>query len=215
MTDQATFDLGSIRPGTHVCFIYDSPDQRLDAIGRIMAGVLNGGGSSTYFAWQSDMDVIRNHLTQRGVPPHLLEEPSFGVRSARDVYVPDGRFDKALMLRLLANTYDAMKAGRNGTVFFTGEMEWAQAADLPGREQLVAYEQGVNAVIRTHPFSAICQYDARAFDGALLFEIVKAHPLMLVRNQILANPYYEASPDAANSDDCACGGHHAAGHGHA
>lgn len=213
MTGQTMFDLGSIRPGTHVCFIYDSPDQRLDALGRIMAGVLRGGGSTTYFAWDSDIDVIRTHLMQRGVPPHLLEAPRFDVKAAGEVYTPDGRFDRRRMLDRLAAFYDRAAEGVEGTVFFTGEMEWAQQGDLPGREQLVAYEQAVNTVIRSHPFSAICQYDARAFDGDLLFEIVKAHPLMLVRNQILPNPYYEEPPEAANSD-CACGDVHAAGHTH-
>lgn len=209
MTDGTSLDLGSIRPGTHICFIYDSADQRLDALGRVMAGVLRGGGSTTYFACRSDLDVIRDHLSQRGVPPHLLEEPTFAVRSAHETYTPDGRFSRQRMLDRLADTYECMQKSVDGTVFFTGEMEWALQTDLPGRDQLVAYERAVNLVIRRHPFSAICQYDARAFDGDLLFEIVKAHPLMLVRNQILANPYYEAPAEAANSD-CACG----SGHGH-
>ncbi|MCA1940243.1 MAG: MEDS domain-containing protein [Caenispirillum bisanense] len=216
MTDQASFDLGSIQPGTHVCFIYDSVDQRLDALGRIMAGVLRGGGSTTYFACDTDLDVIRDHLTQRGVPVDLLAEPTFGVKPARSVYTPGGRFDKEHMLQQLRDGYDRGRAQVGGTVFFTGEMEWALAPDLPGRDQLVAYEQAVNTVIRTHPFSAICQYDAAAFDGELLFEIVKAHPLMLVRNQILANPYYAGAPEAANSDDaCPCGETHGRDHAHA
>ncbi|GAA0573209.1 MEDS domain-containing protein [Caenispirillum bisanense] len=217
MIEQGPLNLESIGPGTHVCFIYDSADQRLDAIGRIMAGVLRGGGSTAYFAWESDLDLIRNHLRLRGVPVHLLDEPTFTVEPAAEVYTAGRRFDKDRMLGLLRQGYDRMRTQVNGTVFFTGEMEWSRQPELTGVDQLVAYEQAVNDVIRTHPFSAICQYDARAFDGDLLFRIVKAHPLMLVRNQILANPYYV--PAAASEDghghehDHACGcGHQAHGH---
>lgn len=210
MSGPSSFSIDAIPPGTHVCYLYDSPDQRLDAMGRILSGVLRSGGSTGYFACGSDLDVIRDHLVQRGVPRDLLEEPRFTVSDARALYAPEGRFSRPRMLDRLRDAYRAQARQTAGTVFFTGEMEWALQPGLRGGSDLVAYEQEVNAIIVDNPFSAICQYDARLFDGALLFQILKAHPLMLVRNQIVANPYYE--PPAAGGTAACCGG---ADHDHA
>ncbi|WP_404378404.1 MEDS domain-containing protein [Caenispirillum salinarum] len=209
MSGHAAFSIESIQPGTHVCYLYDSRDQRMDAIGRIMAGVLANGGSTDYFACETELDLIHDHLVQRGIPRDLLAEPHFHFRDARSTYAPGGRFDPAAMLSTLRHGYAEMRGRVTGTVFFTGEMDWSLDPALPGVDKLVAYERQVNAVVADSPFSAICQYDARLFDGELLFQILKAHPLMLVRNQIVPNPYYDPP---TGSDALACCDGHAHGH---
>lgn len=36
----------------------------------------------------------------------------------------------------------------------------------------------------------MCQYNARAFDGATLMDVLKAHALMVVRGSVVHNPFY-------------------------
>jgi hypothetical protein len=36
----------------------------------------------------------------------------------------------------------------------------------------------------------MCQYDARVFDGATLFRVLKVHPYMSAHGQIVRNPFY-------------------------
>lgn len=206
MSGDAAFRIESIQPGTHVCYLYDSPDQRMDAIGRIVAGVLSNDGSADYFACETEPDLVYDHLVQRGIPRELLTEPRFRFTDARATYTPNGRFTPARMLDTLRAAYDERRGEVEGTVFFTGEMEWSLDPDLPGVDRLVSYERQVNAVVKDSPFSAICQYDTRLFDGELLFRILKAHPLMLVRNQIVPNPYYEP-PTADDAAACSCAAH--------
>jgi hypothetical protein len=36
----------------------------------------------------------------------------------------------------------------------------------------------------------MCQYDARRFDGATIFDVINVHPVMLVRGHLIRNPFY-------------------------
>jgi hypothetical protein len=68
-------------------------------------------------------------------------------------------------------------------------MEWALKG-IPGSERLIEYEAGINTIVGEHPITALCQYDARLFDGATLFEVLRVHPMMVIRGQVVRNPYY-------------------------
>jgi hypothetical protein len=45
-------------------------------------------------------------------------------------------------------------------------------------------------VTRTYPYTACCQYDARRFDGETIMDVLSVHPVMIVRGQLVKNPYY-------------------------
>ncbi|MBF0539523.1 MAG: hypothetical protein HQL03_14855, partial [Nitrospirae bacterium] len=48
-----------------------------------------------------------------------------------------------------------------------------------------------NKLVLDYPFSAlICQYDAKMYSGATIFDVLSVHPFMVVKGQILRNPYY-------------------------
>jgi hypothetical protein len=75
-------------------------------------------------------------------------------------------------------------------------MGWA-ARRIPGAERLIQYEVMLTDVIERQPFSGICQYDVRLFDGPTILAVVEVHPFVLVRGQILRNPNYVRRDAAA------------------
>jgi hypothetical protein len=48
----------------------------------------------------------------------------------------------------------------------------------------------MNAVLEKNPLTVICQYDARRFSGELIMDMLSVHPMMIVRGQLVKNPYY-------------------------
>ena len=70
-----------------------------------------------------------------------------------------------------------------------GEMEWATRG-IPGSEHLVEYESKYNELYSKYPVTGICQYNANLFDGATIHGILKVHPFLIVRGQIVQNPSY-------------------------
>jgi hypothetical protein len=77
-------------------------------------------------------------------------------------------------------------------------MGWATRRP-PGYERLIEYESMLNDVIEREPFSGICQYDVRLFDGPTLLAVMEVHPYLLVRGQVLRNPNYVRRSEAAKA----------------
>lgn len=66
----------------------------------------------------------------------------------------------------------------------------AEIQHIPGGSRLLEYESRVSLLLKDHPVTAVCQYDANAFDGATLMKILKVHPMMVIRGAVVRNPCY-------------------------
>ena len=47
---------------------------------------------------------------------------------------------------------------------------------FPSEKEMLRFEQAYDVMCRRFPVAAICQYDARQFDGIAMLEVLKAHP---------------------------------------
>lgn len=45
-------------------------------------------------------------------------------------------------------------------------------------------------LLRDHPITTVCQYDANSFDGATIMEVLKVHPKMIVNGAVINNPFF-------------------------
>lgn len=70
-------------------------------------------------------------------------------------------------------------------------MKWpGPLRGIPGSEKLIEYESRLNLLVEQNPITLICQYDANRFDGATIYDVLNVHPMMIVRGQVVRNPYY-------------------------
>jgi hypothetical protein len=55
-------------------------------------------------------------------------------------------------------------------------------------------------LLRDHPVTAVCQYDANSFGGATIMEVLKVHPKMIINGSVINNPFFVEPEDylAAN-----------------
>ncbi|MCP4397321.1 MAG: hypothetical protein GY801_08495 [bacterium] len=70
-----------------------------------------------------------------------------------------------------------------------GEMP-PEVQDVPGGDRLLEYESRVSILLREHPFTVICQYDANVFDGATIMDVLKVHPQTIVNGAVVQNPFF-------------------------
>lgn len=180
--------------GTHMCLIFSSEQEREHVIAQYVSSGLAQGEKVSYFADASSPQEIRSWLEQHGVT-NLPEpgDPCFAIATTEATYCPHGYFDPQEMLGNLKTFYEQSQAEQFPGSRVSGEMVWALKG-IPGSERLMEYEARVNMLVNDYPVNAICQYDARRFDGAAILECLKVHPFMIVRGQIVENPYY-LSPD--------------------
>jgi len=174
--------------GSHVCLLYSDDRERRDEIGAYLSLGLEGREKVGYFADTTAPEEIAAWLASAGAAPGAIEE-AFRVLDAPGVYCPSGRFEPDEMLATLRRFYEeAIGAGYPGARI-TGEMTWALRG-FPGSERLVEYEARINTLVEATPITAVCQYDARRFDGATILDVLRVHPMMIVHGQIVRNPYY-------------------------
>lgn len=184
------FDQTPHPAGTHVCFIFSDDDMQRQVMARYVESGLDGHERVGYFVDSLSPTDLKTQLRALGVSlPDEMDGWQYRILDAGQVYCPDGCFDVHRMLGTLADAHHgAIRDGFHGARV-TGEMSWSLRG-FPGSENLVEYEARINLLVREVPTTAICQYDARLFDGAMLHRILSVHPLMIVRGQIVSNPYY-------------------------
>ena len=174
----------------HVCLIYDSEQQRRKSVSEFLAAGLRQGELVRYFADTTPPEEIRAWLLETGVElPKAEKDGAFGITKAESAYCPGGRFVPLEVIENMVSRYAmAKKAGYRGSRA-CGEMSWA-LRDIPGADRFLEYEVRINTITETFPYIGMCQYDARLFDGAILFKVLQVHPFMIAQGQIVRNPYY-------------------------
>ncbi len=184
------FDNEAYPAGTHMCLIYNDEAERRKIITKFLEGGLKTGEKVAYFvdtispmdvyAWLEEMDIA--------IPKKNLDAV-LTAAEAQKTYCPDGTFIPDRMLATLREFYDQSVEQGYPHCRVSGEMGWA-LRNLPGSERLMEYESHINVLVTTHPLTAVCQYDANRFDGATILKCLEVHPYMIVRGQVVHNPYY-------------------------
>jgi hypothetical protein len=174
----------------HLCLIYDSEQQRREIVSKYLAAGLRRGELVRYFTDTTSPEEVRAWLSETGIELQKAEEDGyFGIVKAENAYCPSGRFvPREVIENTLSRYAMAKKAGYRGSRA-CGEMTWVLRG-IPGSEHFLEYEVRLNMITETFPYIGMCQYDARLFDGAMLFKVLQVHPYMVAQGQIVRNPFY-------------------------
>ena len=175
-----------------MCFIFNDDEERKRVLAKYLQSGLENEEQVAYFVDTMTPEELRCQLRRLGVAiPEDASDPRCLVSSAESTYCPDGTFQVERMLHTLEHAYECCCEKGFPGLRVTGEMNWALRG-LPGSDHLVEYEAKVNQVLKKVPVTAICQYDARLFDGETLYRLLAVHPMMIVHGQVVQNPYYLA-----------------------
>lgn len=194
MTDVRTVSLGftgqQFEPGVHICQIFSDDDERQEALLRFILTGLQGGERTACFTERLGEQYLREFLGNYGIG-YEEQKAKGAIHLARtsEVYFEGGIFSPERMLQLLRDFYAASIAGGYSAARVIGEMTH-EVQDMPGGSRLLEYESRVSMLLRECPVTAVCQYDARVFDGATIMDVLKVHPLMIVRGSVVHNPFY-------------------------
>jgi len=176
-------------PGVHVCQIISNDEERLDALLKFLLSGLQAGERTSCFSENLPEAVLADFLGRQGIS--CQEKRAAGallVAGAREVYCHQNRFDPDRVLNQLARYHEESAAGGYAGARVIGEMT-PEVQRLEGGDRLLEYEARVSLLLRKCPVTAVCQYDARHFDGATIMDVLKAHPFMVVRGSVVHNPF--------------------------
>jgi anti-anti-sigma regulatory factor len=164
-----------VRRGEHACCHFAHADDRERLADAFVRDRLRRGDKVIYFLDGGDAAALVARLAQLdpGFEP-ATARGQFEVRRAREVYIPDGRFEVDRMLALLREEHDRARAEGYSGLSVTGQMPDA-ICGLPGGEQVGAYEARLGNDLDTPSCSVLCQYDEGRFGPTLMSDVVEAH----------------------------------------
>lgn len=194
MTSQPLIPLGfvtdSVPAGSHICQIFSSDEERDELLCRYVTAGLQNHERCACFCDNLAGNGLEAWVAATGRSTAEAEaEGALSLATARDAYFADGQF---VPERMLANLQEyqttAMRRGYRAARV-VGEMR-QEVENLPGGSRLVEYEARVSLLLREYPITSICQYDARSFDGATIMDVLRMHPMLVVRGFVVRNPFY-------------------------
>ncbi|RJQ76703.1 MAG: hypothetical protein C4519_14445 [Desulfobacteraceae bacterium] len=176
--------------GIHMCQIYSDDDERNDSLLKFLLEGFQAGERAACFSEKVEAEAIRGFLANHGLSyEELCTQAAFTLSGTREAYFKDNVFDPDRMLASLAHFHEeSLQLGFKGARVI-GEM-MPEVQTIGGGDRLLEYECRVSLLLKTHPIAAVCQYDAHAFDGATIMDILKVHPLMVVRGTVVHNPLF-------------------------
>ena len=176
--------------GTHICQIFGDDAEREDSILKFLLAGLQVDERTALFSDKTGVEELSAFMAENGVSYEDAENAELiSVAGTKSFYLPDDEFDPDYMLDQLAEHYDKSVADGCPGARAIGEVN-PGVCHVPGGERLCEYESRITIMLRDRPVTAICQYDATAFDGATIMDVLKVHPMMVVRGAVVRNPFF-------------------------
>ncbi len=192
--DKSTISLGFTDelypPGTHMCQIFSNDEERQALLFKYLAAGLQGNERTCCFSDQVDESILKEFLDNYGISFNdVIDSGALTLSGVQDIYFQDNRFDPDRMLKLLKDYHEDSKIQGYPAARVIGEMS-PEVQNIPGGDKLLEYESRVSQLLQEYPVTAVCQYDARQFDGATIMDILKVHPWMVIQGSVVHNPFH-------------------------
>lgn len=196
------FTSQQFEPGVHICQIYNNDNERRDAIVNFIISGLKTGENTACFSENESESTLAEFFKQQGIDYHeVINSGDFSISKTAEVYFENGKFDPEKMLNLLQEFYEKSVTNSRSGARVIGEMT-SEIEHIEGGTRLMEYESKVSLLVKKYPVNAVCQYDARSFDGSTILDVLKVHPYMIVRNNIVHNPFFEKPEDYLANHNC-------------
>jgi hypothetical protein len=175
--------------GHHIIYVYNDDEERKKTLAKFLQQGLEDHEKVIYLASDISPDEMRAELLALGVDVDKKQK-DFDLLPAHYTHCPGQYFTPDFMLNMVEHYYcSAMQEGYVGARG-AGEMSWALIEGRSTVHDLLEYEARLNTTLELNPLTTICQYDARRFSGELILDMLTVHPMMIVRGQLMKNPFY-------------------------
>jgi hypothetical protein len=180
-------NLGPVR---HICAFFHSKEEEYATLRDFIKEGLEAGEKGFHIVDANHCDTHRQQLKQDGIDVETAEKKGqLKVACWEDAYLKDGYFDQDRQLALLENILkDSKKEGYPQTRL-VANMEWA-LEDKAGVKDIVEYECRLNKFLPNYPDPVICTYDLSRFSAAIVMDIMRTHPMIIVGGALQENPLY-------------------------
>ena len=204
MSDQAVaLDDSVLQESGHVCAFFNSRDQEYRVLLPFIQEGFERGEKAVHIVDPEQREDHLHRLQTNGIDVEstMLRKqleikhwrdvirPQLEVRNWEEAYLRGGHFDQDKMLALIEDILNAGRAQQFPLTRLVAQMEWAQQ-DIPGVKDLVEYEARLNYKLPKYKDLVICVYDCAKFDGGVVMDLLRVHPVAIIGDMLQRNPFY-------------------------
>jgi hypothetical protein len=160
---------------------------------------LSRGARCLFVGTPEDFEHLCGDLELLGICSRkAIARTALTFATCEEIYLEDGAFDGARTLRRYDDRIDrALAEG------FSGLRTTAELHTLPDDiewRKIVQYEAQVNEHFARRPVSGLCRYPTSLVPPERVRDVLRTHPIAVVRGEGCDNPFYER-PELVLSDD--------------
>jgi hypothetical protein len=188
--------LGGMTLGAHrhACAFFNNAEEEDAILLPFLKDGLDRGERGFCIVDPHGRDDYAERLGKAGVSASAFEERGqLELRNWDDAYLRGGHFSQDAMLALIQEVLESGPSKGYPLTRLIAHMEWS-CEDRPGVDDLVEYETRLNYILPNYPDPVICTYETGKYDGAVIMDILRTHPLVVVGGVLRENPFF-VEPD--------------------
>jgi len=189
-----------VRHSSHLCLPFETNDEKHAATVTFMHEGLSRGARCMFVGTKEDFDVLGRGLEELGIcTRRATSRGALMYRTTEEVYLYGGVFDPPRALDHTDALIDA--AVVDG---FTGLRISAELTRIPADgewQKIVWFEALVNERFARRPIASMCRYPRAMIPAERVRDVLRTHPVAIVRGESCENPFYERPEIVLRGDE--------------
>ena len=174
----------------HVCAFFHSKEEEYRVLMPFIKDGFENGDRAFHVVDPKHRPDHLKRLEEEGIDVADAESKGqLDVRRWQEAYLKDDHFDQHRMINTIKEALDPAKKQSGKLTRLVANMEWA-LEDLPGVHDIVEYETRLNHILPEYHDPVICTYDLSRFDGSVVIDIMRTHPMVIIGGILQENPFY-------------------------
>lgn len=180
----------SLQGAAHVCAFFNSDEEKYRSILPFIKDGIEQGDKALHMLDPDRLQIHVDSLSGAGIDvDQAVASKQLEVVPWSETYLLDGRFEIERMIRMVEEVVERDKAEDFPRTRVFAAMEWA-LIDRPGVQDVIEYEARVNELFTRHDFVAVCAYDLRKHKAAVVMDILRTHPYVIIGGILQENPFF-------------------------
>ncbi|HMG51995.1 MAG TPA: MEDS domain-containing protein [Kofleriaceae bacterium] len=182
----------------HVCAFFHSKEEEYRVLMPFIKDGFAQGDRAFHVVDPNHRSSHLKRLEREGIAVSDAEAAGqLEVRPWQEAYLRDNYFEQYRMIDTIKEALDPAKKPPGKLTRLVANMEWA-LEDLPGVHGIVEYETRLNYVLPKYHDPVICTYDLSRFDGSVVMDIMRTHPMVIIGGILQENPFYVPPDEMLN-----------------
>ena len=188
-----------VRHSSHICLPFETEDEKHEGTLTFFHEGLSRGARCVFIGRQEDYDTLGRGLEGLGIcTRRAAARGALQLRAVEGIYFFNGTFDPPRALDRTDELIDeALVEG------FTGLRLSAELTRVPPKadwQKIVWADAMLNDRFARRPVAHLCRYPRSLIPAERVRDLLRTHPVAIVRGESCDNPFYER-PEIVLSDD--------------